>query len=130
MALSTNDTVALLRSGTTSLTGHFGKRPTFGRLVNAADPWTIEWENGNTTTGIPSEVLDKVVFGTSTAGTVTLVGSDGDAESGYYDCIKIAAYSRQPEGTGTITDYLLLKTINVSEAFLEVNAADVEDVSR
>ena len=128
MAIAQFDYVALQRAASSGLQGYLGKPPTFGVTISAAAPWDIEWDNGQSSSGVPDSALDKVQFDFApNVGLVTIDGADGDPNSAYYDSVILTRYTRQAAGAGVTTPYYLVKGINV-DAYFEVPVANVTDI--
>lgn len=124
MALAQGSFVALSRE-VSGISGSYGKKPLFGRITNAAAPWDILWENGLTSSSIPSAQLDEINFFSLNNYVARVTDSSGEGVSGYYDGIVVSSYSRAPGGANPVS-FRLLKTINGTNQWLEIAASQEE----
>ena len=111
MALVVGDEVALIRTAGDTL-GALGN-VLFGRVTDVASDTEVLWENGELTQGIPGSVLDKIVAETDAEAKVAAFSDLSPA----YQAVVVRKYTRQTNGSGTITSYTLLRAIQTEQLY-------------
>lgn len=128
MSLGQGSIVAMTRAPGNSLTGSPGKKPLFGRIMNAAAPWSVQWENGKSTgTVIPSTGIDEIAMQVFEPAVVRLVSGSTEF-SAEYDSIIVSAYTRTITG-GSARLFYLLRMLT-DDTFIEVPSDGVRVIER
>lgn len=118
------DSFVTPKRGPAAATVTLSAPPTFGRILDGVDPWTVLWDNGNTAFLLDEAFLDEVIF-IATLPQIVRVNLPA-VETAEYDAKRLAIYSRKPGGVGLATTYCLAKSLQHDVWFdLPATAYDV-----